>query len=304
MKCSNGSLRTMFAMGDLTVMCVMIFITSVFARVLRKSWNTNFKLLKSQWIVLCGTIICFSIMVYYILIIQQSILRNPVFVAIVIITVVSTLQIQLFYRKPEYLLTAKKLTLGTALAWCYFYGYLKIILPHIKRKMLEFSQEHKVKFEVDKLLILAPKTCMMPEKLDELNNLDNTLEFCRHLPIHTANRAGNINREYKSPVYNLKHKKSGKSQYIVVEGASNLQTLYDFKKNSKLSEEHFQQQRSLYINVVKELTRRYEYEGIYELLEYEHRMNGKAKCLSATIQNSIHELKSKLDMRSDKSDAN
>ena len=47
------------------------------------------------------------------------------------------------------------------LAWCYYYGYLKIILPHLE-KQINSSEKYRYLINVPKVFVLLPRTCLFP----------------------------------------------------------------------------------------------------------------------------------------------
>ncbi|XP_034934625.1 stimulator of interferon genes protein [Chelonus insularis] len=129
---------------------------------------------------------------------------------------------------------------GTGMAYSYFYGYLRIILPPdglqnpgIRTKMVDYESHHNVKIPVKKLFILIPKSGHIPPDLKDAS--DNWLEGTTSLTNVIRDRAGIKRRSYKNTVYKI-HPEGEDSNhrpvYITVEGATPMLTLNEIIKHS------------------------------------------------------------------------
>lgn len=135
----------------------------------------------------------------------------------------------------------KGLDYGTGMAYSFYYGYLRLILPStetskkgIIEKIENFEANHNVTFPVHKLFILIPSSGYIPPDLKEASY--QWMENARELEEDRRNRAGNIGRTYRNNVYKIRQdKENGKDPvYVVVEGATPLLTYYEVQKHSHL----------------------------------------------------------------------
>ena len=114
------------------------------------------------------------------------------------------------------------------LAWAYYVGYLKLVLPRLRYK-IEESASFRNKVE-KKLFILVPRTCFV---CGDVEDADSGVKFADHLPEMKISRAGVKERVYKQRVYVIeKTHPNGtvKEHYFVVEYASPLMALYDMSR--------------------------------------------------------------------------
>lgn len=134
----------------------------------------------------------------------------------------------------------KGLDYGTGMAYSYYYGYLRLVLPStgtaskgIVEKIENFEDNHNVTFPVHKLFILIPSSAYIPPNLKEAS--DQWMESAHELEEEKRSRAGIIGRKYHNNVYKIYPggQYSGVDpQYVVVEGASPLLTFYEVQKHS------------------------------------------------------------------------
>ncbi|KAK2579496.1 hypothetical protein KPH14_010807 [Odynerus spinipes] len=113
---------------------------------------------------------------------------------------------------------------GTGMAYNYYYGYLRIILPAT----------------VKKLFILIPSSTYIPPDLKELSY--RWMENAQELEVEIRNRAGIKNRSYRNNIYKIypRGEKSGvKPEYIVIEGATPILTYFEVQK-------HFHPESAIY----------------------------------------------------------
>ncbi|XP_062443376.1 stimulator of interferon genes protein isoform X2 [Rhea pennata] len=97
-----------------------------------------------------------------------------------------------------------KQNVAHGLAWSYYVGYLKIVLPRLKESMEKFSRANPnvlAHRETWKLHILIPLSC---DIYDNLEKADNNIQYLMDLPETTLTRAGTKRRVYKHSLYMIK----------------------------------------------------------------------------------------------------
>lgn len=134
----------------------------------------------------------------------------------------------------------KGLDYGTGMAYSYYYGYLRLILPStgttskgIVEKIENFEDKHGIIFPVHKLFILIPSSGYIPPDLREASN--QWMESAQELEEERRNRAGIIGRIYRNNVYKIysNGRESGANPvYVAVEGATPLLTFYEVQKHN------------------------------------------------------------------------
>ncbi|RZC32566.1 TMEM173 and/or Tantalus domain containing protein [Asbolus verrucosus] len=117
--------------------------------------------------------------------------------------------------------------LGVGLAYMYFCGYLKLIIPktgtsekHLKELMQDYEDQHKIKFEFYKMFVLIPKSLYCATSLEEVSS---RIEKCVSLDEKRITRAGVQDRIYKNSVYKIVSDESV-YKYAIVEYATPLNT--------------------------------------------------------------------------------
>lgn len=158
-------------------------------------------------------------------------------------------------------LTAMKgLDYGTGMAYSFYYGYLRLVLPStgtrdsksINEKIENFEDNHNVTFPVHKLFILIPSSGYIPPDLKEASQW---MESASELEEETRNRAGNIGRKYRNNVYKLYPgglKAGVKPQYVVAEGASPLLTYHEVLQHNHPESELFKRYKTEIIQIFHE----------------------------------------------------
>lgn len=135
----------------------------------------------------------------------------------------------------------KGLDYGTGMAYSFYYGYLRLILPNlgttdsksIIEKIENFEDKHEVNFPVHKLFILIPSSGYISPHLKEMS--DQWMESARELEEEKRDRAGLIGRTYRNNAYKIypNGRDSGASPiYVVAEGATPLLTFYEVQQHS------------------------------------------------------------------------
>ncbi|XP_011872909.1 PREDICTED: stimulator of interferon genes protein isoform X2 [Vollenhovia emeryi] len=136
----------------------------------------------------------------------------------------------------------KGLDCGTGMAYSFYYGYLRLMLPTsddtskkgIVEKIENFEDTHNIRFPVHKLFILIPSSGYIPPDLKEASF--QWMENVRELEEEKRNRAGNIGRTYRNHVYKIYPGGRNSSEdpvYVVAEGASPLLTYYESQPETR-----------------------------------------------------------------------
>lgn len=138
--------------------------------------------------------------------------------------------------------TMKGLDYGSGMAYSYYYGYLRLILPStgtaskgIVEKIENFEDNHDVTFPVHKLFILIPSSGYIPPDLKEASY--QWMESANELEEEKRNRAGNIGRTYRNNAYKIHPDGRNASRdpvYVVVEGATPLLTFHEVQQHTHL----------------------------------------------------------------------
>ncbi|OXB74264.1 UNVERIFIED_CONTAM: hypothetical protein H355_011716 [Colinus virginianus] len=96
---------------------------------------------------------------------------------------------------------SSKKNVAHGLAWSYYVGYLKIVLPRLKECMEEISRDNpmlRAHRDTWKLHILVPLSC---DIWDDLEKADSNIQHLTDLPETTLTRAGIKRRVYKHSLY-------------------------------------------------------------------------------------------------------
>ncbi|XP_012145882.1 transmembrane protein sting [Megachile rotundata] len=129
---------------------------------------------------------------------------------------------------------------GTAMAYSYFYGYLKIILPTtgslnkgIIEKLENVEDNHNIHIATHKLLILIPASSYIPPDLKEVSF--QWIESAIELEPEIRDRAGVKRRSYHNNIYKI-YPNGDRSNsipvYVVAEGATPLLTYFEVQKHT------------------------------------------------------------------------
>lgn len=128
------------------------------------------------------------------------------------------------------------------LAWSYYYGYLRIVLPGLRDRCQQWwsaqsfddasagllQQPQQLRILVPRLFVLIPKSGYCWSNLADSDPAVERLPNC--LPEVRASRAGNMDRVYKNTVYSLHHR-NGTRYYIPCEYATPVASMYDMEKD-------------------------------------------------------------------------
>ncbi|XP_046820305.1 stimulator of interferon genes protein isoform X1 [Vespa crabro] len=143
---------------------------------------------------------------------------------------------------------------GTGMAYNYYYGYLRIILPStgtenkgIYEKLENFEDIHNIIISIKKLFILIPFSTYIPPDLKQLSY--EWMENVQELEQEVRNRAGIKNRSYHNNIYKIYpggDTNSIEPVYLAVEGATPLLTFFEVQK-------HFHPESAIYIKYSRQI---------------------------------------------------
>ncbi|XP_032053136.1 stimulator of interferon genes protein [Aythya fuligula] len=171
------------------------------------------------------------------------------------------------------------------LAWSYYVGYLKIVLPRIKESMEEISRANLNVWacrETWKLHILIPLSCNV---WDDLEKADSNIQYLTDLTETTLTRGGIKKRVYKHSLYAIRDG-DNQARHCAVEFATPLQTLYAMSQDecAAFSRDDRLEQAKLFYRTLEEILRgSRECAGTYRLIAYEELIEAKPHFLSREI---------------------
>lgn len=127
----------------------------------------------------------------------------------------------------------RKMNVAHGLAWSFYLGYLRLVLPHLEDSIAAFRATHQYSATSwgrgsKKLLILIPVNANIAHKMEDE---DDNIRFYDNLPNNEIDRAGVRGRVYKHSVYRILDE-NGKAHECVVEYATPLLTLYSMSQQS------------------------------------------------------------------------
>uniref|UniRef100_A0A8B9TBW9 Stimulator of interferon genes protein n=1 Tax=Anas platyrhynchos TaxID=8839 RepID=A0A8B9TBW9_ANAPL len=171
------------------------------------------------------------------------------------------------------------------LAWSYYVGYLKIVLPRIKECMEEISRANLNVWacrETWKLHILIPLSCNV---WDDLEKADSNIQYLTDLTETTLTRGGIKKRVYKHSLYAIRDG-DNQARHCAVEFATPLQTLYAMSQDecAAFSRDDRLEQAKLFYRTLEEILRgSKECAGTYRLIAYEELIEAEPHFLSREI---------------------
>ncbi|NWX43920.1 STING protein, partial [Steatornis caripensis] len=183
------------------------------------------------------------------------------------------------------MLERSKKNVAHGLAWSYYVGYLKIVLPRVKKSMEEFSRANLNVLacrETWKLHILVPLSC---DIYDDLEKADSNIQYLTDLTETTMTRAGVKKRVYKHSLYTIKDE-DNKLWHCAMEYATPLQSLYAMSQDecAALSREERLEQAKLFYRTLEEILKgSKECMGTYRLIAYQEPGEAETHFLSKEI---------------------
>ena len=138
--------------------------------------------------------------------------------------------------------------IANGLAWSYYLGYLKIILPGLHERIEE--TEWKNKLSSKKVFILVPRECY---SYDTISQEDKSIIFCQDRFIeYETDRAG-TKRTYRNFVYEIARNDGNSPLRVLAEYPSQLSTLHAMSHSSQamLSLEDRDEQAKLFLRTLE-----------------------------------------------------
>ncbi len=137
---------------------------------------------------------------------------------------------------------------ASGIAWFYYFGYLKIILPVLCDKV-ENSEWRDIQLSSKKLFILLPRDCYV---YGSLSREDNNIEIVPGAVIEYRAYRGGVSRVYRLNVYKI-NRANNCPLYVLGHYASPLSHLYDMSCSAdvKLSREDRDEQAKLFLRTLE-----------------------------------------------------
>ena len=154
---------------------------------------------------------------------------------------------------------AESSNVADGLAWSYYFGYLKLILPHldetINKTDLKIDGGHfRDKVAANKLYIVLPKNCYCYESFDKMDPRITMIDSTQ--PLHIS-RAGVARRVYKNTIYQIAV--GERKFHCLMEYATPLQSMYDMyrmlknEKNPRMESKTLDQQVVQFVKKLNEI---------------------------------------------------
>nr|BAE32222.1 unnamed protein product [Mus musculus]BAE42224.1 unnamed protein product [Mus musculus]BAE42310.1 unnamed protein product [Mus musculus] len=185
----------------------------------------------------------------------------------------------------------KKLNVAHGLAWSYYIGYLRLILPGLQARIRMFNQLHNNMLSgagSRRLYILFPLDCGVP---DDLSVVDPNIRFRDMLPQQNIDRAGIKNRVYSNSVYEILE--NGQPAGVcILEYATPLQTLFAMSQDAKagFSREDRLEQAKLFCRTLEEILEDVpESRNNCRLIVYQEPTDGNSFSLSQEVLRHIRQ---------------
>ena len=152
--------------------------------------------------------------------------------------------------------------IAKGLAWSYYFGYLKLLLPErwdnmiskaIKPDYVVDGEDMREKLSPAKIFIVMPKDCDCYDDFEKVSS--KCIQSEGDLPIVTITRAGVKARPYKSTLYRIQ-KPNEEPKFVIMEYASPLLAIYDmqkFKRSSFFTTKDLNSQVVIFYNTLKEI---------------------------------------------------
>ncbi|KAF0878645.1 stimulator of interferon genes protein [Crocuta crocuta] len=185
------------------------------------------------------------------------------------------------------------------LAWSYYIGYLRLILPGLPARMRTCNQLHNTLRGTGshRLHILFPLDCGV---LDDLSVADPNIRFLYKLPQQSADRAGIKDRVYTNSVYELLE--NGQQAGIcVLEYATPLQTLFAMSQDGRagFSREDRLEQAKLFCRTLEDiLADAPECQNNCRLIVYQEPTEGSSFSLSQEVLRHLRQEEREVTMGS------
>ncbi|KAI7801604.1 stimulator of interferon [Triplophysa rosa] len=143
----------------------------------------------------------------------------------------------------------RKMNVAHGLAWSFFFGYLRFVLPDLNEKVR--NNATRMRLSSHRLHILLPLNAAAPNKPEDE---DDHVVFHENLPELQLNRAGVRQRSYKNSVYKITGR-NNETYYCALEYATPLQTLYQMSqdRNAGFGEKERKEQVLLFYRTLSQI---------------------------------------------------
>ncbi|XP_007937166.1 stimulator of interferon genes protein [Orycteropus afer afer] len=171
------------------------------------------------------------------------------------------------------------------LAWSYYIGYLRLILPGLQARIQIYNLRHNNTLQSigsRRLHILFPLDCGVP---DDLTVADPNIRFLHELPQQSADRAGIKGRVYTNSVYELLEN-GQRAGICALEYATPLQTLFAMSQDGRagFSREDRLEQAKLFCRTLEDILKDApESQNNCRLIVYQESAEGSSFSLSQEI---------------------
>ncbi|KAL1773818.1 hypothetical protein HispidOSU_024239 [Sigmodon hispidus] len=185
----------------------------------------------------------------------------------------------------------KNLNVAHGLAWSYYIGYLRLILPGLQARIRMFNQLHDNMLRGAgrrRMYILFPLDCGVP---DDLSVADPNIRFRDMLPQQNIDRAGIKNRVYSNSVYELLEN-GQPAGACILEYATPLQTLFAMSQDGKagFSREDRLEQAKLFCRILEDILADVpESRNNFRLIVYQEPEEGSSFSLSQEVLRHIRQ---------------
>nr|XP_008253329.1 stimulator of interferon genes protein isoform X1 [Oryctolagus cuniculus]XP_008253331.1 stimulator of interferon genes protein isoform X1 [Oryctolagus cuniculus]XP_008253332.1 stimulator of interferon genes protein isoform X1 [Oryctolagus cuniculus]XP_051699393.1 stimulator of interferon genes protein isoform X1 [Oryctolagus cuniculus]XP_051699394.1 stimulator of interferon genes protein isoform X1 [Oryctolagus cuniculus] len=148
----------------------------------------------------------------------------------------------------------KNFNVAHGLAWSYYIGYLRLILPGLHARIHAYNQLHNNILSgmgSRRLYVLFPLDCGVP---DDLSMADPNIRFLHMLPQQNTDRAGIKGRAYSNSVYEILEN-GQPAAACVLEYATPLQTLFAMSQDGRagFSREDRLEQAKLFCRTLEDI---------------------------------------------------
>lgn len=192
----------------------------------------------------------------------------------------------LFSSEISVICEERKFYVAHGLAWAYYIGYLRLILPGLRARIQRYNELHNNILcgpRSHRLYILFPLDCGVP---DNLSVVDPNIRFLHELPSQIADRAGIIRRVYTNSVYEI-WEDGEPVTACVLEYATALQTLFAMSHDSRagFSQEDRQEQAKLFCRTLGDiLNEAIECQDNYSFIIYQDSREGSCTLSQRILQ--------------------
>nr|XP_020764082.1 stimulator of interferon genes protein isoform X2 [Odocoileus virginianus texanus] len=186
------------------------------------------------------------------------------------------------------------------LAWSYYIGYLRLILPGFRARIQIYNQFHNNTLQgagSHRLHILFPLDCGVP---DDLSVADPNIRFLHELPQQSADCAGIKGRVYTNSIYELLEN-GQRAGVCVLEYATPLQTLFAMSQDGRagFSREDRLEQAKLFCRTLEDiLANAPESQNSCRLIVYQEPAEGSSFSLSQEILQHLRQEEREVTMGS------